>query len=117
MQYEVAGRQLKCPHCGGIHFKSGTAQMNTAGMSFLGLDWLNESAQTFMCMACGRIEWFVPGVRPKSETKAVKEECPVEKEEPVTDYLDIESDCLACDSKIPADQDKCPECGWSYKVN
>ncbi len=61
--YEVEGKQVTCPHCGGEEFAEGSAQLNTAGMTFIGLDWANKSAHTLMCAQCSRIEWF--GQAPK----------------------------------------------------
>jgi hypothetical protein len=58
-RYVVAGRAVRCPHCAGGLFVEGRAQLNTAGMSFLNLDWANRSAATLTCTACGRIEWFL----------------------------------------------------------
>lgn len=58
-EVEIAGRALVCPHCGGNRFFSGEAQLNTAGMTFLGLDFANRSAATYECATCGRVEWFV----------------------------------------------------------
>ncbi len=58
-EYEAGGRQVVCPHCGGTLFAEGAAQLNTAGMTFFGLDWLNESAATLVCAACGYIQWFL----------------------------------------------------------
>jgi len=55
----VNGHPLKCGHCGGQQFRQQKAQLNTAGMTFLKLDWLNKSADTFICSDCGHIEWFV----------------------------------------------------------
>ena len=57
--YEVAGKIVTCSHCGGTRFENGQAQLNTAGLSFLDLDWLNKSATIFKCTSCGHIEWFV----------------------------------------------------------
>jgi predicted nucleic-acid-binding Zn-ribbon protein len=57
--FEVAGKPVRCAHCGGEHFVEGRAQLNTAGMSFLNLDWANRSAATLACVCCGRIEWFL----------------------------------------------------------
>ena len=57
-EVEVAGRRLVCPHCGGTRFYQGEAQLNTAGMTFLGFDWANRSVSVFECAQCGRIEWF-----------------------------------------------------------
>jgi predicted nucleic-acid-binding Zn-ribbon protein len=58
-EYEAAGRQIVCPHCGGSTFDKSEAQLNTAGMSFLNLDWANRSATTLTCSTCSRIEWFL----------------------------------------------------------
>lgn len=57
--YEVAGRPVRCPHCGGEEFLEGRAQLNTAGLTFLNLDWANRSAATLACTGCGRLEWFL----------------------------------------------------------
>lgn len=60
MEYEKAGRKIVCNHCGGEDFEAGTALLNTAWMSFLNLDCLDKSADTYVCTNCGRIEWFYP---------------------------------------------------------
>ncbi len=57
--FVVAGRQVKCAHCGNDRFVEGHAQLNTAGMTFLNLDWANRSAAILTCTSCGRIEWFL----------------------------------------------------------
>jgi hypothetical protein len=58
-RYLVAGKGVSCGHCAGDRFVEGRAQLNTAGMSFLNLDWANRSAATLTCTSCGRIEWFL----------------------------------------------------------
>lgn len=58
-RYIVAGKVVRCVHCTGDLFVEGRAQLNTAGMTFLNLDWANRSAATLTCTACGRIEWFL----------------------------------------------------------
>ena len=57
--YRIADKLVVCPHCGGKDFDHGTAQLNTAGMTFLNLDWANRSAHTLTCVNCSRIEWFL----------------------------------------------------------
>lgn len=57
-RYAVAGINVTCPHCKQYEFKEGVAQLNTAGMSFLRLDWLNKSVSTLICTNCGHIQWF-----------------------------------------------------------
>ena len=56
--YQVAGRPVRCPHCGQQKFVSGRALLNSAGATFLKLDWADPSAATLVCAECGRIEWF-----------------------------------------------------------
>jgi hypothetical protein len=58
-RYVVGGKAVSCGHCTGDRFVEGRAQLNTAGLSFLNLDWANRSAATLTCTSCGRIEWFL----------------------------------------------------------
>ncbi len=57
--YSVAGKAVTCAHCSRGLFVEGRAQLNTAGMSFFNIDWMNRSAATLTCTTCGRIEWFL----------------------------------------------------------
>ena len=57
--YNVAGIQVKCSHCGGVDFDDGYAMLNTAGLTFLGLDWANREANLMICTKCGHVEWFL----------------------------------------------------------
>lgn len=61
-RYSAGGKQIVCEHCGHDEFDVGEAQLNTAQMSMMNLDWLNPSATTLMCDLCGRIHWY--GVKP-----------------------------------------------------
>ena len=56
--FAVAGRQVVCLHCQGTEFDAERAQLNTSGMTTLGLHALNQWAHTLGCTECGRIEWF-----------------------------------------------------------
>src|SRR5436190_20238513 len=58
-KYKVEGKQVTCPHCGNQQFAEGSAQLHTAGMTFIGLEWAQKSAWTLLCSECGRIEWFM----------------------------------------------------------
>ena len=57
--FEIEGHTVTCSHCGGTAFERSDAQLNTAGLTFLGLDWANRSATIFICLECGHIEWFL----------------------------------------------------------
>lgn len=49
---------IVCPICGHDEFDRREMLVNTTGMSFLKLDWLNESACALVCRKCSRIELF-----------------------------------------------------------
>ena len=57
-RYTAGGKMIVCEHCGHVEFDEGRAQLNTAALLFLNLDWANRSATTLMCDACGRIHWY-----------------------------------------------------------
>lgn len=57
--YEIAGKPVRCSHCGGSCFDEREGKINTTGMSFMGLDWANQSAKVLVCRECGHLEWFL----------------------------------------------------------
>lgn len=56
--FVINGKPLVCSHCGGDHFLQSYAQLNTAFMTFLNLDWANAQVSIYECTRCGHIEWF-----------------------------------------------------------
>lgn len=61
-EYKSNDIQVICIHCKYNKFEQGKAQLNTRGLTFFDLDWLNESATTLICKQCGYIHWFGRGV-------------------------------------------------------
>jgi hypothetical protein len=57
-EYEIDDQPIQCDHCKHTKFLKGSAMLNTAGMTLLGLDWANRTATTLMCDHCGLIHWF-----------------------------------------------------------
>ncbi|PHS13163.1 MAG: hypothetical protein COA86_17575 [Kangiella sp.] len=57
-EYEIKNVKAKCIHCGHNNFERGEAQLNTAGMTFVNLDWANENAYLLSCKDCSYIMWF-----------------------------------------------------------
>jgi DNA-directed RNA polymerase subunit RPC12/RpoP len=57
-EYSVAGRPVRCPHCGEGKFAPASALLNTRGLSAFNLDWADPSATILVCAECGRIEWY-----------------------------------------------------------
>lgn len=53
-----AGIEITCVHCRHDRFYDGKVLMNTRGATFLGLEWLNQAANTLVCKRCGYIHWF-----------------------------------------------------------
>ena len=107
MRYEIAGKRLTCPHCASERFDQRTAQLNTAGLTFFDLNWLNRSAWIFQCLKCGRVEWF-------ASTSGV-ELTEVAEQGDDSDEQNEEVECLTCGALIPVGQITCGFCGWSYK--
>ena len=101
-RYKVAGEILRCTHCAFEGFKYSNVQLNTAFLSFLDLEWLNESARVFNCQKCGKLEWF------SSNAEITELEDSGELD------ASIDTDCLACDGVILAGTSECHKCGWSY---
>lgn len=56
----VAGELLTCVVCKrGTEFARREVNMNTKGMTFFGLDWLNKSGDGAVCMTCGYVHVFM----------------------------------------------------------
>lgn len=58
--FEVKGKPFRCQVCNHDLFTKRSAQLNTAALSFLDLDWMNQSATCLVCAECGYVHWFVP---------------------------------------------------------
>ena len=57
-RFAAAGKAIGCGHCGQTEFVKREAQLNTAGMTFLDLDWMNRAGTALVCTNCGLIQWF-----------------------------------------------------------
>lgn len=57
-KFVLKGKQIDCPHCTSAEFLVGEAQLNTALMTLIELDWIDKKATTLTCTSCGRIQWF-----------------------------------------------------------
>lgn len=56
--YQLAGKQLACPHCEQTEFIQGSAQVNTTVSSaLLGLDY--KKVYTLICTQCGYLQWMM----------------------------------------------------------
>jgi hypothetical protein len=56
--YRVAGTKIVCPSCQHDQFQSQTVLLNTRGLTFFKLDWLNAAATILTCSNCSLIQWF-----------------------------------------------------------
>jgi len=57
-EYKANEIQVKCIHCEHTKFQLGKALLNSRGLSFFDLDWLDASAIILICKRCGYIHWF-----------------------------------------------------------
>ena len=99
--------KLKCKHCDHDRFYSGQYLLNTVGLTLLGIDWLNRTADVFICSQCGFLHWFLAFPSEIRKGSVPCEEAPDDLSEPCQ--------CVSCGAEIPEGVDKCPSCGWSYK--
>jgi hypothetical protein len=60
-RFAVGNVPLRCSHCGGDRFAARDVLLNTRGLTFLKLDWLNRSAKALVCAKCTAIHWFAAG--------------------------------------------------------
>jgi len=88
---EVRGKKVTCSHCGGGSFESRRVQLNTAVMTFFNMDFLNKSADVFICSHCGHLEWFLNPDVTDEETVS-------------------ENTCVVCGKPIPRGHEKCGMC-------
>jgi uncharacterized protein YbaR (Trm112 family) len=56
--FNVKGIDVQCPICHGTLFWEGRAQLNTAGMAFFNLEFLNKEIQILTCDHCNHVLWF-----------------------------------------------------------
>lgn len=57
---EVLGNPMKCEICGHDRSFQGEGKIQTTGMTFLELDFLNPSTDCVVCEQCGFVHWFLP---------------------------------------------------------
>jgi predicted nucleic-acid-binding Zn-ribbon protein len=58
VEFTAKGIEIQGPICNRKDFWEGKAQLNTAAMTFLNLDFLNREVQTLTCDHCGYVLWF-----------------------------------------------------------
>jgi predicted nucleic-acid-binding Zn-ribbon protein len=57
-RFEAGGKPIACAHCGNELFETREILLNTRGLTFLKLDWLNRSATALGCANCGLVQLF-----------------------------------------------------------
>jgi uncharacterized protein len=86
---EVKDKRLVCSHCLGNIFEERHAKLNTTLMTLFDMDWLNKTADVFVCSNCGHLEWFLnPELEPDDDSV----------------------ECISCGAKIPRGHEKCSQC-------
>ncbi|CAM3935958.1 hypothetical protein [Alkalicoccus chagannorensis] len=57
-RFQVNGIEAACTHCGHTSFELAQGMMNTRGLTFFGLDWLNDQTNILVCLRCTHMHWF-----------------------------------------------------------
>lgn len=68
--YFLHGNAFQCLACGHDAFYRRSSLLNTAGMTFAGLEWLNREASNLICASCGYIHWFAQTIIPSATALA-----------------------------------------------
>ena len=53
-------KALRCHFCDHDRFFQREGKIQTTGLTFFDLDWLNRSATCVVCERCGYVHWFLP---------------------------------------------------------
>ena len=93
---EIAGKPLRCGHCGLDVFRYEETGLETGRIGGL-------FVMTYACSGCGCLHLF-------TEADGAKHL----RTESTTDLEPIE--CLSCGTKLPAGSQRCPACGWTWAV-
>jgi DNA-directed RNA polymerase subunit RPC12/RpoP len=56
--FESGGQNIACTQCGHDRFKKRRVLLNTRGLTYLNLDWLNQGAMALTCRRCGLVQLF-----------------------------------------------------------
>ena len=112
-RYRIADKRLSCKHCGGEVFSHRSGQINTAALTFLNLDWLNASADIYVCARCGFLHWFLGGEHWRESEDADEVALPPEPAD--IDDRSSATECLSCGAQIAVGENACGACGWSYR--
>lgn len=115
MTAEVKGHRLICPVCRGVDFRKRRTLLNSRGMTFLGLDWLNEGAMTYICEACGYIFWFIDDGEAYLENH--EKVTGIAHEKPVIDYETSKperNECPVCFYEKCDNEKECRNCGHIF---
>ena len=96
----IAGISLRCRHCNNETFTRRSALLDTSMASFFGLEWMNPTADVYVCSRCGNLHYFL--APPVDENQP-----PSETDDPIS--------CFNCHQIIPPGLDRCQECGWTYR--
>jgi hypothetical protein len=57
-EFQSGGLDIRCTQCGGTHFRRRKMLMNTRGLTYFNLDWLNKGAMALICKQCKMIQLF-----------------------------------------------------------
>jgi DNA-directed RNA polymerase subunit RPC12/RpoP len=55
----VAGHAVACPICHHERFHMRRTLMESRGGALFGVDWASPAAETYICVRCGHVLWFM----------------------------------------------------------
>lgn len=112
---KLNGYELVCPICKGKKFDRRSSLLNTRGMTFLNLDWLDANAINYICNTCGYILWFIDDGREYIEEYNAEDRSEIHGINIGYETSEArEDECPNCFCKRDVDEKECPNCGYSF---
>lgn len=59
LRWRVNEHEVRCGQCGHTLLIEHSAQLHSAGLTFLNLEWLGTVTTVLECASCSHLEWFV----------------------------------------------------------
>ena len=57
-EFQSGGHDVVCTQCRGTRFQRRKIILNTRGLAFFDMEWLNKGAMALTCEECGLIQLF-----------------------------------------------------------
>jgi predicted nucleic-acid-binding Zn-ribbon protein len=79
--------ERKCLACGGNEFSTRDVLMSTAGLTFIGLDWINPTVTAYTCTQCGYVMLYAQVAPKHQEPQANPDQLEEERKRAIESFV------------------------------